>query len=105
MTKKKKKEMRSEPRRKPHLVNTTKTSCEQKDTENLTTPPYTNSKNCNRHMLENHSNFIAFLVVNIQNTILSQTRSKTVDILKIITESAEKYMGIPIDIDYIKTLI
>ena len=55
-------------------------------------------------MFGNPLNFIAFLTEVIQQTISSQNSNETVDILKIISDSVEKRMGIPIDMEQLKNL-
>lgn len=55
-------------------------------------------------MFGNPLNFIAFLTEVIQQTISFQNSNETVDILKIISDSAEKRMGIPIDMEQLKNL-
>ena len=60
---------------------------------------------CNNFMFGNPIYFIAFLTEVINGTIMATKADKDVNIYEIITESAGKRMGIPIDIEQPKSMI
>ena len=60
---------------------------------------------CNNFMFGNPIYFIAFLTEVINRTIMATKADKGVNIYEIITESAGKRMGIPIDIEQLKSMI
>ena len=60
---------------------------------------------CNNFMFGNPIYFIAFLTEVINRTTRATKADKDVNIYEIITESAGKRMGIPIDIKQLKSII
>ena len=56
-------------------------------------------------MFRNPIYFIAFLTEVINRTIMATKADKDVNIYEIITESAGKRTGIPIDIEQLKSMI
>ena len=60
---------------------------------------------CNKFMFGNPIYFIASLTEVINRTIMATKADKDVNIYEIITESAGKRMGIPIDIEQLKSMI
>ena len=60
---------------------------------------------CNNFMFGNPIYFIAFLTEVINRTIMATKADKDVNIYEIITESAGKRTGIPIDIEQLKSMI
>ena len=60
---------------------------------------------CNNFMFGNPTYFIAFFTEVINRTIMATKADKDVNIYEIITESAGKRMGIPIDIEQLKSMI
>ena len=56
-------------------------------------------------MFGNPIYFLAFLTEVINRTILATKADKNINIYEIISESAGKRMGIPIDIEQLKSLI
>ena len=60
---------------------------------------------CNNFMFGNPISFIAFLTEVVNRTIMATKADKDVNIYEIITESAGKRMGIPIDTEQLKSMI
>ena len=59
---------------------------------------------CDNFMFGNPLYFIAFLTEVINQTILAKDAEKPIDVYEIISSSAGKRMGIPIDIDQLKSM-
>ena len=55
-------------------------------------------------MFSNPIYFVAFLTEVINQTLLATKTNKEIDIHQIISDSAGKQMGIPIDVEQLKSL-
>ena len=55
-------------------------------------------------MFSNPIYFVAFLTEVINQTLLATKTNKEIDIYQIISDSAGKQMGIPIDVEQLKSL-
>ena len=55
-------------------------------------------------MFSNPIYFVAFLTGVINQTLLATKANKEIDVYQIISDSARKQMGIPIDIEQLKSL-
>ena len=80
-------------------VETAQQNCE------IQTQPMDDIDFCNNFMLRNPICFITFLTEVINRTIMAKKADKDVNIYEIITESAGKRMGIPTDIEQLKSII